>query len=740
MKTIFQTTAFAIIILLAFGNLNVNAQNPPPQNFSINPISSVSSWESPVDANPIGYKLFLADSLVAELADTTFIYTLECLLYGTSYTANLIAVYESGESEAVSFSWTSLYLKPVQQPFTQYTPGSDEVQFHLANIQGCDDGSLPDRLISFNIYHDGEFTANVPTAQGDEFVIFIMNNLSLGLTTFCTTAVYDLGNYGLPGETGESVWVCEDVNIVLGMELPFFEDWQSGSFETNQWETNGDYWEIDTQTGNPEPAARFFSINNLSNYSFELKSSNIDASVTGAEQIYFDFDLKLLDNNATATEKLLIQVFDGSSWHTVNIFKNTGSFDWTKQSFNITKWAEGKIIKLRFLAAGENSFNFSAWLIDNIEVYRNCNKPEELTGEVYSTNYPQVNGSELRWSAPERSIIESGWKHYDSGENTGAIGGPVTANAAIRWDNNILKNLHGDTLEKIKFFLVSNVEIIVAKVWNDTVNINDLIYSDTLEEFSANAWNVHTLEETIIIDSTKQLLVGYSFYSTQSGIYPLGHDEGPAVKGYGDLISLDGITWDYISDFGPDFNVNWNIQMFVDTVEVSYPIGLEGFNILKKEPDEEEYHQIDFVEFHNWKSRYSIIDTCYDAPYTCDAFYKVNALWVSDGDTCISDFAPSLNNPENDFVYVMFVDIEENEMEESELIIFPNPTSNILRLKLEEEINTVIIFNSLGQIVKSISPKGVKELSINVSSFKSGVYFVKVETEKGILSKKFIKK
>ncbi len=219
-KTISQITAFAMVILLAFANFNVNAQNPPPQNFSIVLISSVASWEAPADANPIGYKLFLADSLVAELADTTFNYTLECLLYGTDYTANLIAVYESGESEAVSFSWTSVYLKPVQQPFTQYTPGSNEVQFQLANIQGCDDGSLPDGLISFNIYQDGEFTANVPIAQGDEFVIFIMNTLSLGLTTFCTTAVYDLGNYGLPGETGESVWVCEDVNISLECESP----------------------------------------------------------------------------------------------------------------------------------------------------------------------------------------------------------------------------------------------------------------------------------------------------------------------------------------------------------------------------------------------------------------------------------------------------------------------------------------------------------------------------------------
>ena len=531
-------------------------------------------------------------------------------------------------------------------------------------------------------------------------------------------------------------------NAQTTFELPFYEDWQSGSFETNQWETNGDYWEIDTQTGNPEPSARFFSINNLNNYSFELKSSNIDASQSGAQQIYFDFDLKLLDNNATATEKLLIQVFDGSSWHTVNIFKNIGSFDWTKYSFNITQWAGGSIFNLRFLATGESSYNFSAWYIDNIEVYRNCNKPEDLTGEVYVYSYPQqLYGSEIKWSAPERSIIESGWEHYDSGENYGAIGFACNclASAAIRWDAGTLLPFDGDTIESIKYFPYDNGFLyIVIKVWTGEY-ADSLIYSDTAQNIVPGIWNEHIFNEPVIINGDLEYWAGYEIFCYGTGVFPMGYDEGPAVTGYGDMIMMDEETWDKLSDFGPDFNVNWNIQMFVDTIEVPYPNGLEGFNILKKESEEEEYHQIDFVKFHDWKSRYSIIDSCDGEAYTCDAFYKVNALWVSDGDTCISDFAPSLNNPDDDFVYVMFVDIEENEAEESNLLLFPNPTSSILRLKSKEEINTVIIFNSLGQIVKSISQKGEKELSINVSSFKSGVYFLKAETEKGFVSKKFLK-
>jgi len=588
-KTISLTIVFTMAILLALTNFNANAQKPPPQNLSVVPISSVASWEAPAGANPIGYKLFLADSLVAELAYTTFNYTFECLQYSTDYTANLIAVYDSGESEAVSFYWISTYLKPVQQPFTEFVSGSNEVTFHLSNIQGCDDGGQPDRLISFNIYLYGELISNVHIAHGEESVTFSVNNLSPGQTTFCATAVYDLGIYGLSGETGESDWVCEDVNISL-----------------------------------------------------------------------------------------------------------------------------------------------------------ECESPDDLTGEVYDWHpYPlDIDGTQLKWYAPERTQIEERWQHYDSGENHGAVGaGPEALFGAIRWDEGTLQAFDGDTIEAVKFYAKhGDLNYFIIKIWTGN-NANTLIYSDTAQDIILESWNIHNLTETIIIDGEIEYWVGYEVYYFGTGYnYPMAHDLGPATKGYGDKVSLDGgKSWDNLSDLGPDFNVNWNLQMLIDTNELSYPNGLEGFNILKKEPDGDEYTQIDFVEFYDWKSRYCIIDTCFDAPYTCDAFYKVNTLWVSDGDTCISEFAPSLNNPDEDFVYVMFVDIEENEMEESNLLISPNPTSTTLTIKSEEKLQSVSITNLLGQKVYEYAGMEQDELQIDVSSFPNGVYLVKAKNEKGLEVKKFIK-
>ena len=48
-------------------------------------------------------------------------------------------------------------------------------------------------------------------------------------------------------------------------------------------------------------------------------------------------------------------------------------------------------------------------------------------------------------------------------------------------------------------------------------------------------------------------------------VFPLGHDFGPAVPGYGDMLkSCDNETWDKLSDFG--FDYNWNIQLYVEDV------------------------------------------------------------------------------------------------------------------------------------------------------------------------------
>ena len=74
--------------------------------------------------------------------------------------------------------------------------------------------------------------------------------------------------------------------------------------------------------------------------------------------------------------------------------------------------------------------------------------------------------------------------------------------------------------------------------------------------------------------------------------------------------------------------------------------------------------------------------------------------------------------------------IDESEfIVSSELEIYPNPASDYLNLRLrtEEEINAIKIYNQNGQLIKQIvSPK---DASLNISDLNSGSYYVRIDTE-----------
>jgi len=71
-----------------------------------------------------------------------------------------------------------------------------------------------------------------------------------------------------------------------------------------------------------------------------------------------------------------------------------------------------------------------------------------------------------------------------------------------------------------------------------------------------------------------------------------------------------------------------------------------------------------------------------------------------------------------------------------EVKIFPNPVSETLTITLPEELQykNVIIFSSLGEKLINTS-----EIIIEVSNLSNGIYFISIETDHGMICKKFVK-
>lgn len=76
---------------------------------------------------------------------------------------------------------------------------------------------------------------------------------------------------------------------------------------------------------------------------------------------------------------------------------------------------------------------------------------------------------------------------------------------------------------------------------------------------------------------------------------------------------------------------------------------------------------------------------------------------------------------------------------EEALQLFPNPTSHEVQLVASVEIDRIEVVNSVGEIVLLESTLNIKETRLEVSSLKQGVYFVKLYTKAGLVTKKLIK-
>ena len=77
---------------------------------------------------------------------------------------------------------------------------------------------------------------------------------------------------------------------------------------------------------------------------------------------------------------------------------------------------------------------------------------------------------------------------------------------------------------------------------------------------------------------------------------------------------------------------------------------------------------------------------------------------------------------------------------ESYFSFYPNPVKDVLTLDFKQtiEVKSINIYNTLGQLVLII-PKAQNTNNIDVSSLKSGNYFIKINSDKGTSNSKFIK-
>jgi len=80
-----------------------------------------------------------------------------------------------------------------------------------------------------------------------------------------------------------------------------------------------------------------------------------------------------------------------------------------------------------------------------------------------------------------------------------------------------------------------------------------------------------------------------------------------------------------------------------------------------------------------------------------------------------------------------------NNLSETEISVYPNPTTGLINLKISERPLIVEITNTTGKVLVQINSKSTSQ-AFDFSNYLSGIYFIKVQNENGVYTKIIIKK
>jgi hypothetical protein len=272
----------------------------------------------------------------------------------------------------------------------------------------------------------------------------------------------------------------------------------------------------------------------------------------------------------------------------------------------------------------------------------------------------------------------------------------------------------GDKMTKIRFVPQhSAYATFVVGVWSggtSPTNPGNLVHEQQVTGALVDGqYNEIPLSTPVVIDASKEVWICYLVRTTYG--FPAGCDAGPSVYGKGDLMFYQGVWSNLMSIAG--ISANWNIDALVSTggsSQTTYKIYRNGALIAS-----------------NIKETF----------YTDKGFSPYEKqTWTVKKEVCDSggESAPATVTKES-----CIVGIDNIAVGAMDVLVYPNPTTGELRIENEElRIENVEIFDVFGKKIFH-SPFSILN-SFDLTVFPPGIYFIRIQTENSVVTKKIIKK
>ena len=361
-----------------------------------------------------------------------------------------------------------------------------------------------------------------------------------------------------------------------------------------------------------------------------------------------------------------------------------------------------------------------------------CDPPVKLDGMRYFED-ENDHGALISWG--ERPEPVNQWLYYDNGTFKRSLGGDNDPRIfwAIRFEAEDLADYIGTHLRKVSLYDVgAGTYQLWIYVGGDTAP-RTLVRSQNMVLTNAQAWHEEIISPAYDIPENEPLwiVVGQQGLSRPAAAcQDMGNPNGRWV-------SLDGETWTDMHAY--NMHYTWMLRAFV-TNQAGREMALdkEGYILqqynLYRSFDNTDYEQVASIPAIESQLYYEYRDNLADDDHE-DVYYRLTAFYLADnGETCESDFATTLNDPDQNYVAIDLTATDEYQV--LDFSLYPNPTSGQITIEMEG-MQKVVVYNALGQALLNKETND-DLLQLDLSGFENGLYWVKVMAQNGTAVRPFV--
>lgn len=210
----------------------------------------------------------------------------------------------------------------------------------------------------------------------------------------------------------------------------------------------------------------------------------------------------------------------------------------------------------------------------------------------------------------------------------------------------------------------------------------------------------------------EDLTAGHCYTVTALGLGGETEHSNETCASAGDCMGASDFDYEYVGE-------NYKIKLSWTRPEVS--AGLSGYYLYRKFGEEGTYEKIKQL------GASATVYTDNTANVQGDYYYRLYAYYG--GIDCTSAPASLKDDPTKFYLKVYYSPTEVDENQASALKLYPNPVQQSLSLEAEG-MTHMEVYDVLGQLVYQQDAES-NNLTLNVSDWTEGLYFVKVQTQSG---------